>query len=214
MDRNTGHWWSPNDRYIASPESTRRRSEPSPAPQIGAEGTRVFEQRYPAAGTPNAIVELFRDGAGRQRPGEGRSRAGHRLLISPGSTGRRTEAHCSSSARAATSGGWTCCASIRRRGAQLCCSPSSLGTWLNLHSNLRPLRDGSLIWTSERDGFSHIYRFRGGRWTQLTRGRWTVREIEGVDERTGASSSRQHGLRRWRTSSTGSTCAVRAAPSG
>ena len=58
-------------------------------------------------------------------------------------------------------------------------------TWLNLHDNLRALRDGSLIWTSERSGFSHIYRFRNGRWTQLTRGNWAVDRVVGVDERGG-----------------------------
>ncbi len=58
-------------------------------------------------------------------------------------------------------------------------------SWLNLHDNLRPLRDGSLIWSSERSGFSHLYRFRNGRWTQLTRGRWAVDRVAGVDERRG-----------------------------
>jgi dipeptidyl-peptidase-4 len=55
-------------------------------------------------------------------------------------------------------------------------------TWINLNDNLKPLHDGSLLWTSERSGYSHIYRFRDGHWTQLTQGDWMVRDIVGVDE--------------------------------
>jgi dipeptidyl-peptidase-4 len=31
-------------------------------------------------------------------------------------------------------------------------------SWINLTDNYRFLRDGSLIWWSERDGFGHLYR--------------------------------------------------------
>jgi dipeptidyl-peptidase-4 len=57
-------------------------------------------------------------------------------------------------------------------------------TWVNLTDNLRPLSDGSLIWSSERSGFSHLYRWKAGKWTQLTRGEWAVEEVAGVDEKT------------------------------
>jgi dipeptidyl-peptidase-4 len=59
MDRSTGYWWSPDDRYVAvarvdeSPVAVVRRAA------IGAEGTNIVEQRYPAAGTANAIVDLY-----------------------------------------------------------------------------------------------------------------------------------------------------------
>jgi dipeptidyl-peptidase-4 len=55
-------------------------------------------------------------------------------------------------------------------------------TWINLTDNLKPLKDGSLLWSSERSGFSHLYRWRSGRWTQLTHGDWAVERIAGVDE--------------------------------
>ena len=59
LDRDTGYWWSPDDRYIAvarvdeSPVAVVKRAA------IGASGTELIEQRYPAAGTRNAIVDLF-----------------------------------------------------------------------------------------------------------------------------------------------------------
>jgi dipeptidyl-peptidase 4 len=58
-------------------------------------------------------------------------------------------------------------------------------TWVNLNDNFKPLKDGSLIWSSERSGFSHLYRWNAGRWTQLTRGDWAVEEVAGVDEKAG-----------------------------
>src|SRR3954451_14773235 len=59
MSRLTGYWWSPDDRWIAvarvdeSPVAVVTRAA------IGAEGTKLVEQRYPAAGTRNAIVDLY-----------------------------------------------------------------------------------------------------------------------------------------------------------
>jgi dipeptidyl-peptidase-4 len=56
-------------------------------------------------------------------------------------------------------------------------------TWINLHDNLKPLEDGSLVWSSERSGYMHLYRWQRGKLRQLTRGNWEVNEVEGVDEK-------------------------------
>jgi dipeptidyl-peptidase-4 len=56
-------------------------------------------------------------------------------------------------------------------------------TWVNLNENLKALKDGSLIWSSERTGFSHLYRWKSGKWMQLTRGQWAVEKVAGVDEK-------------------------------
>jgi dipeptidyl-peptidase-4 len=55
-------------------------------------------------------------------------------------------------------------------------------TWIDLTDDFRALRDGSLIWGSERHGFMHLYRVMNGQWTQLTRGDWVVSGLIGVDE--------------------------------
>jgi dipeptidyl-peptidase-4 len=55
-------------------------------------------------------------------------------------------------------------------------------TWIDLTDDFRALRDGSLIWGSERDGFMHLYRVTNGKWTQLTRGDWVVTGLIGEDE--------------------------------
>jgi dipeptidyl-peptidase-4 len=57
--------------------------------------------------------------------------------------------------------------------------------WVNLSDNYRFLKDGSLLWWSERDGFGHFYRFANGQWTQLTRGTSPTTALVGVDEAAG-----------------------------
>jgi dipeptidyl-peptidase-4 len=57
---------------------------------------------------------------------------------------------------------------------------------VNLSDAFRALDDGSLIWWSERDGHGHLYRWKAGKWTQLTKGPWEVYgELAGVDEAKG-----------------------------
>ena len=182
LGRDTGYWWSPDDRYLAvarvdeSPVAVVKRAA------IGASGTELIEQRYPAAGTKNAIVDLYvmtPDGQSRVKADlwtnpdyylarvdwakDGRSIYVQRLSrdqkrldllrVDP-ATGRST----------------------------LLFSETSL-TWVNLTDNFKPLKDGSLIWSSERSGFSHLYRWRAGKWTQLARGNWSVEKVAGVDEK-------------------------------
>ena len=57
-------------------------------------------------------------------------------------------------------------------------------TYIDIHDNLIFLKDGkSFLWTSERDGFNHIYKFGyDGSVKQLTKGEWDVVEFMGYDE--------------------------------
>ena len=81
---------------------------------IGATGTKVFEQRYPAAGTPNVDRHAVADELGRQRPDEGRSRRGPRHLSRPRQLVEGRPHALTSSARTATRSGSTCWPSTRR----------------------------------------------------------------------------------------------------
>ncbi len=59
--------------------------------------------------------------------------------------------------------------------------------WINLLGPPKFIREGKeFLWLSERDGFAHIYRYdiHGTLKGQLTRGKWTVRSIDAVDEET------------------------------
>jgi dipeptidyl-peptidase-4 len=184
MDRHRGHWWSPDDKRIAvarvdeSPVAIVTRAA------IGADGTRVYSQRYPKAGTPNARADLFvfevaggkpvkvdlgpdadiylarvnwtKDGSALLVQRQSRDQKRLDLLRVDPATGKSTILFS-----------------------------ETAKTWLNLHDNLKPLSDGSLIWSSERDGYSHLYRWRDGEWMQLTRGPWQVKSLIGVDEGRG-----------------------------
>jgi dipeptidyl-peptidase-4 len=60
-------------------------------------------------------------------------------------------------------------------------------SYLDIHDNLRFLKDGSFIWTSEKDGFNHLYHFdkNGKQKRQITKGNWEVTDFYGIDESKG-----------------------------
>jgi len=59
MDRYTGYWTSPDDRLIAFTRVDESTVDVVPRFDIGAEGATVVDQRYPRAGRPNAVVDLY-----------------------------------------------------------------------------------------------------------------------------------------------------------
>lgn len=59
MSRYTGYWWSPDSRYMAYTKVDESTVDIIPRFDIRAQDVAVIEQRYPRAGRPNAIVDLF-----------------------------------------------------------------------------------------------------------------------------------------------------------
>ncbi len=59
LDRDTGYWWSPDEKRIALTHVDTTGVDVVPRVDIGASGSTVVEQRYPRAGRPNAVVELY-----------------------------------------------------------------------------------------------------------------------------------------------------------
>ncbi|WP_395611901.1 DPP IV N-terminal domain-containing protein [Allosphingosinicella sp.] len=184
MKRRTGHWWSPGDRYLAVARVDEARVHTVTRTAIGTDGTRVYSQRYPAAGTPNALVELYvmaADGSGRVRVDLGPDSDIYLARVNWTADGSALLVQRESRDQKRLD-------MLRvdpATGQSIVLFTETSRTWLNLNDNLRPLHDGSLLWTSERTGHSHIYRFRSGRWTQLTSGDWEVRSIAGVDQTRG-----------------------------
>ena len=58
--------------------------------------------------------------------------------------------------------------------------------YIDVTDNLTFLKDNSFIWTSEKDGFNHIYLYdkTGKLKNQVTKGNWEVTEYYGFDEKT------------------------------
>jgi len=60
-------------------------------------------------------------------------------------------------------------------------------SYIDVTENLTFLKDNSFIWTSEKDGFNHIYHYdRTGKLKkQITSGKWEVTNYYGFDEKAG-----------------------------
>ncbi|HEX8584907.1 MAG TPA: S9 family peptidase [Allosphingosinicella sp.] len=182
IGRREGHWWSPDDRFIAVARVDESPVKVVTRAAIGAEGTKLYEQRYPVAGSANAIVDLWimaPDGSRKVKADLGSdpdvylarvnwSADGKALLVQRQSRDQKT-------------------LDLLRvdptTGKSTLLFSETSKTWVNLNDNLKALKDGSLLWSSERSGYSHLYHWKGGKWRQLTSGKWEVADVAGVDEK-------------------------------
>jgi dipeptidyl-peptidase-4 len=172
MGRYTGYWWAPGDRAIAY-----TRTDASPVKlvdrlEIGSEGSKVVRQRYPHAGEPNVLVELYVQG------------------IEPGAKpvkvdlGPNTDIYL---ARVDWSrDGKDLYVQRQSRDQQsldlLRVDPATgkasvivqehITPWIHLTDDFRPLKDGGFIWGSERSGANQLYLYtRDGKLVrQITHG--------------------------------------------
>ncbi|PZU65513.1 S9 family peptidase [Sphingobium sp.] len=184
MDRRTGYWWSPTDARIAV-----ARVDESPVgivtrTAIGGEGTKVYQQRYPAAGTPNAIVDLFvmnADGSGQVQVDLGADKNVYLARVDWSKDGKTLYVQRESRDQQRLD----LLAVDPTTGRVKIVLTETSKSWINLSNNFTPLRDGSFLWWSEKTGHGHLYHVRDGKWTALTSGEWEVRDIVGVDEGKG-----------------------------
>ena len=184
LDRFDGHWWAPDDSRIAV-----ARVDESPVKQvtraaIGADGTRLFTQAYPAAGTANADVSLWLvnpDGTGKTKVDLGPSTDIYVARVAWAVDGKTLYVQRLTRDQQRLD----ILAVDPVTGASRVLASETAKTWVNIHDNFRPLKDGSILWASERDGYRHLYRFTSGTAQQLTSGRWVMDELVGVDEKRG-----------------------------
>ncbi len=58
-------------------------------------------------------------------------------------------------------------------------------TYIDVHDNITFLKDGRFLWTSEKDGYNHLYLIdTKGKATQITKGNWDIAEVYGINEET------------------------------
>ena len=186
IDRHTGYWWSPGDRRIAVARVDEAPVGVVTRAAIGATGTRTYEQRYPAAGTPNADVRLFvidPDGGKQVEVDLGPERDIYVARVDWAPDG--SALYVQRQDRLQTRLDMLEVDPATGKSSVLFTEKAAEGHWINLTNNYRFLRDGSLIWWSERDAFGHLYRFANGEWTQLTSGEWVVTGLVGVDQDAG-----------------------------
>jgi dipeptidyl-peptidase 4 len=186
MGRFSGYWWAPDDSRVAVQKFDEAPVGVVTRAAIGAEGTKVYQQRYPAAGTDNVLTELWLmrpDGSERTRVDLGSETDiylarvewtpdASALLVQRQSRDQKTLDMLSVDPATGKS-------------KLLFSEKAGAKSWINLSSSLHPMKDGSLIWWSERDGHGHLYRWKAGKWIQLTKGPWEVFQLTGVDEARG-----------------------------
>ncbi|WP_435417353.1 DPP IV N-terminal domain-containing protein [Parerythrobacter aurantius] len=197
MSRLAGYWWSPDDTRIVV-----QRTDESPVgivtrAAIGATGTKVFDQRYPVAGSDNAIVELFvmdPDGGNRVKIDLGPDTDIYVARIDWAPDGsavyvqrqNRQQTKLDMLRVDPTTGAQSTVFVEEAADAEY---------WINLSDNYRWLDNGSLIWWSERDGYGHLYQLHEGAtpmggmiesgmssWAQFTAGEFVVTKLVGVDQ--------------------------------
>ncbi|WP_313394999.1 DPP IV N-terminal domain-containing protein, partial [Sphingobium yanoikuyae] len=159
MDRRTGYWWSPTDAQIAV-----ARVDESPVgivtrTAIGGEGTKVYQQRYPAAGTPNAIVDLFvmnADGSGQVQVELGADKNVYLARVDWSKDGKTLYVQRESRDQQRLD----LLAVDPTTGRVKIVLTETSKSWINLSNNFTPLRDGSFLWWSEKTGHGHLYHVR------------------------------------------------------
>ncbi|MEO1046007.1 MAG: S9 family peptidase [Pseudomonadota bacterium] len=190
LDRSRGHWWSPDDSLLAVARVDESGVGVVQRLAIGAEGSALIAQRYPRAGTDNAVVELFvmrPDGSDRIKMDLGDDPDFYLARVNWSADGKTL---------------WVQRLSRDQKRLDLLAFDPATGsaspvlaetadTFVNLPSSgfgqggeqgLIPLKDGGFLWLSERDGYMHLYRWRDGGLNQITSGEWVVSSVAGVDE--------------------------------
>ena len=187
MDRSTGYWWARDDSRIAVERFDEAPVGVVTRAAIGAEGTNIYQQRYPKAGTPNALVELYvmrPDGSAKVKVDLGQETDIYLARVDWSRDGKTL--YVQRQNRDQTLLDLLAVDPATGKSGVLFSEKSGAKSWVNLSNALTSLDDGSLIWWSERDGHGHLYRFAKGKWTQLTKGDWEVTpDVVGVDQAAG-----------------------------
>jgi dipeptidyl-peptidase-4 len=195
MDRDTGYWWSPDERMIALTRVDESTVDEVERFEIYAETVRVIRQRYPAAGRPNARVDLWvatLAGAAislRELPAAAASE-GYlaRVAWFPDSRALAVQRQTRDQKRLELLK-----VDVARGTAQQLLEERS-DTWVELHDELTFLKgQPAFLWASYRSGHKHLYLYDldGKLLRPVTAGEWMVvgdsreRAIEGVDEAKG-----------------------------
>ena len=183
MDRFTGYWWSPNEALIAYTRVDESGVDIVPRADIGPGGATVVEQRYPRAGRPNAVVDLFVQDVA----------TGKTVQIDLGADKDIYVARVDWSADGKTL--YVQRQTRDQKTLELIAYDPASGKgktiltdtdahWIELNNDFTPLKDGTFLWSSEKSGYKHLYHYAatGKLIAQVTKGDWPMADLEGVDE--------------------------------
>jgi dipeptidyl-peptidase 4 len=186
MDRDTGYWWSPDERYIAMTRVDESPVDIVPRFEITGGGATMVEQRYPRAGRPNAVVELYvRDlqGGGRVKVDLGFNTDIYLARVNWSGDGKTLYVQRQSRDQKTLD----LLSVDPTTGASRVILSQKAQAWVDLNDDFRVLSDGRFIWSNEDSGWRHLYLYdrNGRRLRAITRGDYPVKHLDGVNEQTG-----------------------------
>ncbi|WP_428063544.1 S9 family peptidase [Brevundimonas sp.] len=186
MDRDTGYWWSPDERYIAMTRVDESPVDVVPRFEITGGGATMVEQRYPRAGRPNAVVELYvRDlqSGARVKVGLGANTDIYLARVNWSGDGRTLYVQRQSRDQKTLD----LLSVDPTTGASRVILSQKAQAWVDLNDDFRVLSDGRFIWSNEDSGWRHLYLYdrNGRRLRAITRGDYPVKHLDGVNEQTG-----------------------------
>ena len=188
MDRDTGYWWSPDDRFVAFTRVDEAPVELAKRYQIFENSFKVTEERYPFTGKNNVRIKL----------GTLELATGKRVWVDLGDNEDIYLARVDWSPDA-KSVVFQRQSRDQKRLDLMAADPmvgksrivltETSDVWINLNNNLKFLKQspGEFIWASEQSGFQHLYRYdlSGKQLAQLTSGNWAVDRLLAIDEDRG-----------------------------
>ena len=186
MDRDTGYWWSPDERYIALQRTDESTVDVIPRLDITGGGATVIEQRYPRAGRPNAVVELYvhdRESGRRTRVDLGENTDIYLARVNWSADGRTLYVQRQSRDQKTLD----LLSVDPATGASRVILTQRSDAWVPLSHDFKALEDGTFVWSSQESGWKHLYLYdRDGRLVRpITRGEYAVKALEGVNQQTG-----------------------------
>ncbi|GCE22139.1 S9 family peptidase [Dictyobacter kobayashii] len=184
MDRPDGYWWSPDGTQLAFVRVDSRHIPRYPIMHQGTEHVAVEEHRYPFAGAQNVAVQLG------IVPVDGRPEdvtwmdLGTNDDIYLARVTWRPDGMLVALLQSRDQCSQRLLAFDPQSGAPTTLIEEQGQPWLNLHDDLRFLRSGEFLWSSERTGFRHLslHDRDGHEIRTLTEGPWMVTGQVAVDE--------------------------------
>ncbi|GGZ37606.1 S9 family peptidase [Asticcacaulis endophyticus] len=185
LGRYTGYWWSPDSARIAYAKVDESQVDIVPRIEIGGSAFKLIEQRYPKAGTKNAVVELYV-----------KTLNGEAIKVDLGDDSDIYLARVNWAADGKTLYVQRLSRTQQQldllkvdpaTGAASVFLSETSDSWIDLNNDFKPLKDGRFLWSSEADGNNHIYLYGadGKLIHQVTKGDWPVDHIASVNEAMG-----------------------------
>jgi dipeptidyl-peptidase-4 len=187
MNRFSGHWTAPNDRLIAYTRVDDAGVDVVPRLEIGADGARTVQQRYPRAGRPNAKVDLFVAplvGGAPVKVDLGADPEVYLARVDWAKDGRTLYVQRENRPQTELD----LLAVDPSTGASKILIKERSTSWININDDFTPLSTGEFLWGSERTGYHHVYLYRGDGALEraVTSGPWPLSSTSGAGRRSAA----------------------------